>query len=190
MTEVNQTTNEITVSGVDTTVSVTPTAAGPNVTVNRGLQAITVSPSAIASEASIGVPGPQGTQGPQGSQGPQGPQGPQGTQGTQGTQGDWSSAQVLNTQTGTSYTVQSSDVGKLITLTNASAIALTVNTGLGLSAGQRIDLFQNGAGQVTAGGTATIRSTPTLKLRAQYSAATLICLGTDVFALAGDLAAS
>ena len=64
MTEVNQTTNEITVSGVDTTVSVTPTAAGPNVTVNRGVQAITVSPSAIASEASVGVVGPQGPQGP------------------------------------------------------------------------------------------------------------------------------
>jgi hypothetical protein len=119
-----------------------------------------------------------------------GAQGAQGAAGTNGTNGDWSTAQTLNTQTGTSYTVLSGDVGKLITLTNGSAIALTVNTGLGLTAGQRIDLFQNGAGQVTVGGTATFRSTPTLKLRAQYSAATLICLGGDVFALVGDLAAT
>jgi hypothetical protein len=143
-----------------------------------------------------GPQGPQGTTGPQGATGAQGATGSQGatgaagTNGTNGTNGDWSTAQTLNTQTGTSYTVQSSDVGKLITLTNGSPVALTVNTGLGLSAGQRIDLFQNGAGQVTVGGTATLRSTPTLKLRAQYSAATLICLGGDVFALVGDLAAS
>jgi len=107
-----------------------------------------------------------------------------------GPEGNWATAQTLNTQTGTGYTVLPGDAGKLITLTNGSPIALTVNTGLGLAAGQRIDLFQNGAGQVTVGGTATFRSTPTLKLRAQYSAATLICLGGDVFALVGDLAAA
>ena len=134
--------------------------------------------------------GATGAQGATGSQGATGAQGAQGAAGAAGSNGDWSTAQTLNTQTGTTYTVLSGDVGKLITLTNASAIALTVNTGLGLSAGQRIDLFQNGAGQVTVGGTATIRSTPTLKLRAQYSAATLICLGTDTFALVGDLAAA
>jgi hypothetical protein len=140
-----------------------------------------------------GPQGPQGATGPQGAAGAQGATGAQGTagtNGTNGTNGDWSTAQTLNAQTGTSYTVLSGDVGKLITLTNGSPIALTVNTGLGLTAGQRIDLFQNGAGQVTVGGTATFRSTPTLKLRAQYSAATLICLGTDTFALVGDLAAS
>jgi hypothetical protein len=137
-----------------------------------------------------GATGAQGTTGPQGATGTQGATGAAGTNGTNGTNGDWSTAQTLNSQTGTSYTVQSSDVGKLITLTNGSAISLTVNTGLGLSAGQRIDLFQNGAGQVTVGGTATIRYTPTLKLRAQYSAATLICLATDTFALVGDLAAA
>ena len=133
------------------------------------------------------IPFGSGSVGPQGATGPQGSAG---AQGAQGSTGDWSTAQTLNTQTGTSYTVQSSDVGKLITLTNSSAISLTVNTGLGLSAGQRIDLFQNGAGQVTVGGTATIRYTPTAKLRTQYSAATLICLGTDTFALVGDLAAA
>jgi hypothetical protein len=69
---------------------------------------------------------------------------------------------------------------------------LTVNTGLGLTAGQRIDFIQIGAGQVTIDGTATVSGNPTTKkLRGQYSAATLIkATATDTFYLVGDLAAS
>ena len=45
-----------------------------------------------------------------------------------------------------------------------------------------------GTGTVTvvASGT-TVNGTPGLKLRAQYSAATLICTGTDTYLLVGDL---
>jgi len=107
-----------------------------------------------------------------------------------GAQGQWDTAQTLNTQTGTSYSLLASDAGKLVTLSNASAITLTVPSGLGLATGQRIDLAQLGAGQVTvtASGT-TINSTPGLKLRAQYSAASLIVTGTNTFLLVGDLSA-
>lgn len=120
-----------------------------------------------------------------------GASGPQGPQGATGAAGDWSTAQTLNAQVGTSYTLVSGDVGKLVTLTNGSPIALTVPSGLGLAAGQRIDLAQLGAGQVTvAGSGATVNSTPTLKLRTQYSAATLICTASNVYLLVGDLAAS
>jgi hypothetical protein len=47
-----------------------------------------------------------------------------------------------------------------------------------------------GAGQVTvaASGT-TVNATPGLKLRAQYSAASLIVTGTNTFLLVGDLSA-
>ena len=67
---------------------------------------------------------------------------------------------------------------------------MTVPSGLGLATGQRIDLAQLGAGQVTvaASGT-TVNATPGLKLRAQYSAATLIVTGTNTFLLVGDLSA-
>ena len=34
--------------------------------------------------------------------------------------------QAINTQTGTAYTLAASDAGKLVTLTNAAAITLTV----------------------------------------------------------------
>jgi hypothetical protein len=137
-----------------------------------------------------GAAGAAGEPGPQGYQGDQGFQGVQGDQGTQGTQGDWSSAQTINAKTA-SYTLLSTDVGKLITFNSGSGVALSVNTGLGLTAGQRIDILQIGAGQVTVGGTATILATPTLLLRAQYSGATLIkATAADTFYLVGDLAAA
>ena len=59
-----------------------------------------------------------------------------------------------------------------------------------IGTGARIDLLQVGAGQVTVGGTATINGTPTLKLRTQYSAATLICVASNSYVLVGDLAVS
>jgi hypothetical protein len=68
---------------------------------------------------------------------------------------------------------------------------ITVGTSLALSVGQRIDIAQLGAGQVTvvASGT-TVNATPTLKLRTQYSAATLICTASNTYLLVGDLAVS
>jgi hypothetical protein len=107
-----------------------------------------------------------------------------------GAQGQWDTAQTVNAQTGTTYSVLAADVGKLVTLSNASAVTLTVPSGLGWAVGQRVDLAQLGAGQVTvaASGT-TVNATPGLKLRAQYSAASLICLATNTYLLVGDLSA-
>jgi hypothetical protein len=104
----------------------------------------------------------------------------------------WAAATTLNitfnTQTGTTYTIQSTDVNKLVTLSNASAIVLTIPNGV-FTTGQQINLQQLGTGQVTVqgDGTSTFTGTGT-KLRAQYSAATLICTGTNTFTLIGDIA--
>jgi hypothetical protein len=97
---------------------------------------------------------------------------------------------TFNAQTGTTYTLVSGDVNKLVTLNNASAVTVTVPNGV-FTAGQQINLQQIGVGQVTVAsdGTTTITSTPGLKLRARYSAATLICTGTNTFTLLGDLSA-
>jgi len=110
-----------------------------------------------------------------------------------GDAGDWASAQTINAQTGTSYTLQSSDVGKLVTFSSsgtAGVVTLTVNTGLGLTNGQRIDLAQLGTGQVQISGSATVNSSTTLKLRTRYSSATLIVIDstTNTYLLVGDLA--
>jgi hypothetical protein len=59
-----------------------------------------------------------------------------------------------------------------------------------LTVGQRIDIIQLGAGQTTVVASAvTINATPGLKLRAQYSVATLICTAANVYLLAGDIIA-
>ena len=108
--------------------------------------------------------------------------------GNTGATGDWSTAQTLNPQTGTSYSLVVGDVGRLVTFDNSATVTLTVGTGLGITAGQRVDLAQIGAGQVQVSGSAAILATPTAKLRTQYSAATLICVATDTYLLVGDLA--
>lgn len=95
---------------------------------------------------------------------------------------------TLNAQTGTTYTIVSTDVNKLVTFNNSGAITLTIPNGV-FTTGQQINIQQIGAGQVTVqgDGTATFTGTGT-KLRAQYSAATIICTGTNTFTLIGDIA--
>ena len=129
-------------------------------------------------------------------QGPTGPTGPTGAAstvtgptGATGAAGDWSTAQTTANKTA-SYTALTADAGKLITMTVGSANNFTVDASLDLSVGQRIDIAQLGAGQTTivASGT-TVNATPGLKLRAQYSVATLLCTASDVYLLLGDLSA-
>ena len=95
---------------------------------------------------------------------------------------------TFNAQTGTTYTLVSGDVNKLVTLNNASAVTVTIPNGV-FTTGQQINLEQIGAGQVTIQGDGTTTFTGTgTKLRTQYSAATLVCTGTNTFTLIGDLA--
>jgi hypothetical protein len=98
----------------------------------------------------------------------------------------------FNAQTGTSYSLVASDQDKLVTLSNAAAITLTIPPSV-FSAGQLVDIQQIGAGQVTlaAGSGVTITSTGATsaapKLRAQFSAATVVCTASNVFTIVGDL---
>jgi len=98
----------------------------------------------------------------------------------------------FNAQTGTSYSLVASDQDKLVTLSNAAAITLTVPPSV-FSAGQLVNIQQIGAGQVTlaAGVGVTITSTGATsaapKLRAQFSAATVVCTAANTFTVIGDL---
>ncbi len=100
---------------------------------------------------------------------------------------------IENAQTGTTYTLVLSDAGKMVTLTNASAITLTLptNASVAFPVNTRIDLLQYGAGQVTIGGAGvTINSSGSkLKLTGQYSGASLWKKATDTWVLIGDIAA-
>ena len=97
---------------------------------------------------------------------------------------------TLNQQTGTSYTFVLSDASKLVELSNASPITVTVptNSSVPYPIGTQINLLQTNTGQVTvSAGSTTVNATPGLKLRAQWSSATLIKRNTDTWVLVGDL---
>jgi len=98
----------------------------------------------------------------------------------------------FNAQTGTSYTLVLTDVAKVISLTNAAAITLTVptNASVAFPVGTQILLYQGGAGQVTISSSATIRSQGTkLKINGQYGVAGLLKIATDEWVVFGNLAA-
>lgn len=100
---------------------------------------------------------------------------------------------VFNAQTGTTYTLVLSDVAKVVSLTNAASITLTIptNATVAFPTGTQILLYQGGAGQVTVGGAGvTIRSQGTkLKMNGQYSVAGLLKVGTDEWVLFGNTSA-
>lgn len=101
----------------------------------------------------------------------------------------------INAQTGTTYTTVLADNGKLVTLSNASAIAVTIppNSSVTYPVGAQINMAQLGAGQVTVSGgsgvtvvsTGATASAP--KARAQYSSLTAIQTSTDNWIVLGDI---
>jgi len=100
---------------------------------------------------------------------------------------------TLNAQTGTTYTTVAADSGKLVTLSNASAITLTLPPTT-YNIGEQINIVQLGAGQVTfaQGSGVTIRSTGATstapKISKQYAAATVIVIGVSEYLVVGALA--
>jgi hypothetical protein len=92
---------------------------------------------------------------------------------------------ALNNQTGTTYTLTSADNGKVVTLNNASAITLTINTGLG--DGFNCLIVQKGVGQITIAGTATrINRQSHTKTAGQYAVVSIVNIGSDNVIVAGD----
>ena len=100
-----------------------------------------------------------------------------------------------NAQTGTTYTTVLADNGKLVTLSNASAVAVTIplNSSVAYPVGAQLNFAWLGVGAVTiqgAGGV-TINSTgatpavPALRIR--YSSATAIQTATDTWLVVGDI---
>lgn len=99
---------------------------------------------------------------------------------------------IINAQTGTTYTLAAGDAAEMVSLSNASAITLTVppNSSVAFPTGTQIILYQAGAGQVTvaAGAGVTLRSQGSkLKLTGQYAVASLIKIGTNEWIIAGNV---
>lgn len=94
---------------------------------------------------------------------------------------------VYNAQTGTTYTLVAADNGKIVTLSNGSAITLTVPASL--PAGFNCTLVQIGAGQVTiAASSTTINNQGGFtKIKGQYAAVTILQYTTNTFITQGNM---
>jgi hypothetical protein len=90
------------------------------------------------------------------------------------------------------YTLVAGDVNKLITMSDAGTLTLTVPNGV-FTTGQQINVQRLGAGavQIRNDGTTVLTSTGATStapdLRAQFSAATIVCTSSNNFTVIGDL---
>ena len=116
--------------------------------------------------------------------GPTGPTGPTGSTGATGATGaSGTNLAGFNAQTGTTYTLVIGDKDKIVTASNAAAITVTVPPSV-FSANDIINVQQIGAGQTI---TSTGATSTAPKLRAQYSAASVICTASNTFTVIGDI---
>jgi hypothetical protein len=114
------------------------------------------------------------------------------TDGTQTLEGVPSRTPII--QKTASYTLSAlTERDDLIEMGSASAMTLTIplNSAVAFPVGTSIDILQTSTGQVTIAGDAgvTVNSTPGLKLRTQWSTATLFKRATNTWVVYGDLTA-
>jgi hypothetical protein len=114
------------------------------------------------------------------------------TDGTQTKEGVISRTPIV--QKTASYTLSAlTERDSLVEFSSASGVTLTVptNATVAYPVGTSIDILQTGAGQITVAGASgvTVNATPGLKLRTQWSGATLFKRATDTWVLYGDLSA-
>jgi hypothetical protein len=162
-----------------------------------------------------GEPGIQGATGPSGPAGAQGPKGDAGDPGADGangisayevavlngfvgTQEEWldslSGDPVLEIyQKSANYTATITDAGALVEFNSSSPLSFLIPTDatLNFDIGTQISVLQTGSGQLTVSAadplTTTINGTPGTKLRTQWSSATLIKRGVNLWVITGDL---
>ena len=90
------------------------------------------------------------------------------------------------------YTLVAGDLNKLVTMSDAGTLTLTVPNGV-FTTGQQINVQRLGAGavQIRSDGTSVLTSTGATStapdLRAQFSAATIVCTSSNNFTVIGDL---
>jgi hypothetical protein len=92
-------------------------------------------------------------------------------------------AMTQNAQTGTTYTLVAADFTRLVTLSNASPVAVTLPTEATASwpAGTQLRLLNQGAGTVTVAGAVGVTINGTPLTLTQYKGAALIKTGTNTW---------
>jgi len=94
-------------------------------------------------------------------------------------------------QQSSSYTLAIADSFKMVEMSAGGTLTIPNNSSVGFPIGTAIDILQSGSSQVTiaADSGVTINYTPGLKLRAQWSSATLVKRDTNTWLAMGDLVA-
>jgi hypothetical protein len=94
-------------------------------------------------------------------------------------------ALVQNAQTGTTYSFVAADFTKLVTLSNASPVAVTLplEATVPWSTGTQLRLLNQGAGTVTVAGDVGVTINGTPLTLAQYKAAVITKTGTDTWTI-------
>lgn len=91
---------------------------------------------------------------------------------------------------GSTYTFLASDAGSLVEFSNSSGsttVTVPTDATTNFPIGTTIDLLQTGTAQVTVGGAGVTINTPDgLKLRAQWSSASLIKRAANTWVMLGD----
>jgi hypothetical protein len=94
---------------------------------------------------------------------------------------------TLNSKS-SNYTLATSDLNKMIEMSGGGT--LTISDSSSFQVGFSVDILQTGSSQVTVAGNGfTPNATPGLKLRAQWSSATLLKRGLNSWVVFGDLSA-
>ena len=103
----------------------------------------------------------------------------------------------FNAQTGTTYTLALSDGYKIVTLSNASAITVTIpkNATVAIPVGWRADFYWLGVGQPTFApedGSVTLElpASDTLSMAERYTFCSLVKRSTDTWIVVGRMEAS
>lgn len=96
---------------------------------------------------------------------------------------------VINTMSG-SHTISSADVNNIREMSGGGTISIPADNSF-WPVGAVVDVIQTGSSQVTvAGGSGvTVNATPGLKLRTQWSSATILKRAANTFVVMGDLSA-
>jgi len=99
--------------------------------------------------------------------------------------------QVMNRQTGTSYTLVLSDAWKKIICDNAAPFSLIIpiNSSVPFAIGTRVDVYQANFGQVTISSAATLRYPIGPKIKGIYGEVGLTKIGNDEWIISGYISA-
>jgi hypothetical protein len=102
---------------------------------------------------------------------------------------------TLTASTALAYTVADTDQGKLLQFTGSSAV-VTFSTATAFTAGQRVDILNDGGGMTISAGTAvvmagagTLGTAISFTPGEQYEAVTVIGLGSDAYRIIGNILA-